>query len=217
MNFEQARHNMVQQQVRTWEVLDPRVLQVIETMRREDFVLPKHRKLAYADMPLPIGQGKCMMKPVVEGRMLQSLGLEGDEQVLEIGSGSGYISACLGKLATTVLSVEIEESLVNLARRRVDDLGFRNVEFEQGDALGDWDPKRAFDVVVVTASARAVPERFLNWVKPGGRLFMVEGYSPVMEAVLHVRDADQQWTKESLFETDLERLVGAEDSEGFAL
>ncbi|MDJ0654156.1 MAG: protein-L-isoaspartate O-methyltransferase [Xanthomonadales bacterium] len=215
MNFDQARRNMVEQQVRTWEVLDPEVLEVLGTLHREDFARPRHRKLAYADMMLPLDHDQVMMKPVVEGRVLQSLDLSGDEEVLEIGTGSGYLTACLATLALRVTSVDFFQSFADAAERKLGALGLSNVSFESGDVLGEWSPGRAFDAVVVTASAAEVPGRFQEWVKPGGRLFAVRGHSPVMEAVVMTRLDAEQWSTESLFETDLPRLIGAEDRETF--
>jgi len=217
MNFEQARRNMVEQQVRTWEVLDPQVLEILGQLNREDFVPPKHRRLAYADLMLPLGEGEVMMRPAVEGRLLQALALSADDSVLEIGTGSGYLTACLAALAGRVESVDLREKFVDGARRKLSNLALDNVALEVGDALGDWSPERAFDAVAVTGSAAEVPERFRQWVKPGGRLFCILGKSPVMEAVLMRRLGDDAWASESLFETDLPRLVGAEDPEVFVL
>ena len=210
MNFDQARFNMVEQQVRPWEVLDPRVLDVLETVHREDFVPISYRKLAFADLQIPLANGQTMMRPKVEGRMLQSLELRDDETVLEIGTGSGFITACLARLASRVVSVDIFEDLVSEAQTRLSDHHFDNVELAVGDALGDWQPELAHDVVVVTGSVLQVPEKFLGWVHPGGRLFAVTGNSPAMEAVLMTRVGVSEWRVESLFETDLPRLVNAE-------
>lgn len=217
MNFDQARRNMVEQQVRSWEVLDQRVLDVLGRLHREDFVLAKHRRLAYADTMLPLGNGEQMMKPVVEGRMLQALALETDDEVLEIGTGSGYITACIASLAARVVSVEIDQKLTEKVARKLKGMHLENVTLETGDALGEWSPQRAFDAVVVTGSVMVIPDRFLSWVKPGGRLFQIRGKSPVMEAVLMKRLDTENWATQSLFETDLPRLTGAEDPEVFAL
>lgn len=217
INFDLARHNMVEQQVRTWEVLDQRVLDVIGQLPREEFVMARYRKLAYADLALPLDHDQVMMKPVVEGRMLQALGLTGDEQVLEIGTGSGYITACLARLAQSVVSIDVIDQLVDVAERRLRDHDIENVTITVADALGDFEPHRAFDAVVVTGSAAQVPPTFKEWVKPGGRLFMVSGQSPAMEAQLMTRVDIDRWDTESLFETDLPRLIGAEDPEVFVL
>ncbi len=210
MNFDQARFNMVEQQVRPWQVLDDTILQLFETILREDFVPSRYRKLAFSDMSIPLDHGQVMMKPIVEGRMLQALEIRADETALEIGTGSGYISACLSHLAKEVCTVDIFEDFVDTARRRLDDKSFDNVYCHVGDALNGWLPEQQHDVVVVTGSVPEVPEIFKEWVNPGGRLFAVRGDSPVMEAVLMTRINVTEWTEESLFETDLVRLVNAD-------
>ncbi len=217
MNFDEARRNMVEQQVRTWEVLDSRVLEALGSLHREDFVGSKHRKLAYADVMLPLGQGQVMMKPVVEGRLLQALELSGTDEVLEIGTGSGYLAACLAYLARHVTSIDINRDLVDAAQRRLESIDVGNVTLDVGDVLHDWAPEGSFDAIAVTGSAAEVPPRFLEWLKPGGRLFAVRGHSPAMEAVLITRLDQEQYSTESLFETDLPRLIGAEDPETFEL
>lgn len=209
MNFDRARQNMVEQQIRTWEVLDSAVLDVLERVQREDFVPVKHRKLAFADLNIPLDRNQIMMKPVVEGRMLQSLELRPDETVLEIGTGSGFITACLAQLALHVVSVEIYEDLSATAEKTLKEKDINNVELFVGDVLGGWQPEQAHDVVVVTGSAEAVPEHFRGWVNPGGRLFMVTGEAPAMTASLLTRLNVSDWREESLFETDLPRLENA--------
>jgi len=216
MNFDQARFNMVEQQVRTWEVLDQRVLDVISTVQRELFVPAKHRKLAYADLMLPIGHEQAMLKPVVEGRLLQALEIKPDDNVLEIGTGTGYLSACLAELAAEVLSVEIQPELMQIAEQNIKRASRHSIELQQGDVLADWEPGKTFDVIVVSGSVREVPTRFLEWVKPNGRIFTVCGDDPVMEAVVMTK-TEEGWATESVFETILPRLIGAEDSEEFSL
>jgi protein-L-isoaspartate(D-aspartate) O-methyltransferase len=209
MNFEQARQNMVEQQVRTWEVLDSDVLSVLETVHREDFVPVRYRKLAFADLCIPLGHGQVMMKPIVEGRMLQALGLSRKDTVLEIGTGSAFITACLAHLARNVVSVDIVEAFREPAARRLEELGLRNVELCTGDVMTGWQPEQAHDAVVVTGSVPAVPEAFRGWVNPGGRLFVVSGDAPAMEACVWTRLNATEWVRESLFETDLPLLVHA--------
>lgn len=207
-DYAKARETMVEQQVRPWDVLDPRVLEVLARLPREAFVGERHRALAYADLELPLGHGETMLKPVIEGRALQALALEGGESVLEIGTGSGYLTACLGNLAREVVSLEIHPELAAAARARLDATGLgSNIRIDTADALA-WDTDRRFDVVCVTGAVAVVPARFLQWLRPGGRLFVVRGVSPVMEAVLHVNDVNGPRI-ESLFETDLPYLVGA--------
>jgi len=210
MNFEQARFNMVEQQIRPWEVLDPRVLELLERIQREDFVPVRYRKLAFADIAIPLDCGQEMMRPKIEARLLQALDIGPDETVLEIGTGSGFVTACLAGLAKHVVSVEIHEALHREAAAKLADKGVSNVELFVGDAIGGWQPEQAHDVVVVTGSVPQVPEPFLGWVNPGGRMFVVRGRSPAMEALLMTRLDATEWTVESLFETDLPPLENAE-------
>ena len=210
MNFEQARFNMVEQQIRPWEVLDGRVLSLLESIHREDFVPVRYRKLAFADLAIPLECGQAMMRPKIEARMLQALELDPDETVLEIGTGSGFVTACLAGLAKRVVSVEIFPDLHAEAATKLDDKNIDNVELFVGDVMSGWQPEQAHDVVVVTGSVPDVPETFRGWVNPGGRLFVVTGDSPAMEARLLKRLDATEWSEESLFETDLARLVNAE-------
>jgi protein-L-isoaspartate(D-aspartate) O-methyltransferase len=210
MNFEQARFNMVEQQIRPWEVLDSRVLSLLENIHREDFVPVRYRKLAFADLSIPLDFGQVMMRPKIEARMLQALEIVADETVLEIGTGSGFVTACLAGLAKRVVSVEIYAELHEEAAVKLSDKNIGNVELFVGDVMSGWQPEQAHDVVVVTGSVAEVPEAFLGWVNPGGRLFVVSGESPAMEARLLKRLGATEWTEESLFETDLPRLVNAE-------
>ena len=215
MNFDRARFNMVEQQVRPWEVLDSRVLDVMETIHREDFVPVKYRKLAFADMSIPLAGGQVMMKPTVEGRMLQAVNIGHDDTVLEIGTGSGFITSCLAALAKRVVSVEISDELHQTAKIRLEENKVDNVELFLGDVMSGWQPEQAHDVVVVTGSVPAVPEQFMGWVNPGGRMFVITGNSPAMEARLLTRLDVTEWREESLFETDLPRLVNAEEAPQF--
>jgi len=209
MNFDRARHNMVEQQVRPWEVLDSHVLNLLETLHREDFVPVRFRRLAFADLNIPLEHGQVMMKPVLEGRLLQALDIKPDETVLEIGTGSGWITACLAQLAKRVVSVELYEDLSAAAAKVLAEKEISNVELECGDAMLGWQPEQAHDVLVVTGSVEQVPEHFRGWVNPGGRMFVVSGESPAMEARLCTRLNVSDWREESLFETDLPRLVHA--------
>jgi protein-L-isoaspartate(D-aspartate) O-methyltransferase len=209
MNFEQARRNMVEQQVRPWEVLDDQVLNLFETVQREDFVPVRYRKMAFADINIPLDHGEVMMKPVVEGRMLQAVDIQPHETVLEIGTGSGFITSCLAHLAEEVVSVDIHESFTENAGRRLSEQGLENVQLFTGDVMAGWQPEQAHDVVVVTGSVPRIAEAFMGWVNPGGRLFCITGDSPAMEAVLMTRLGATEWRSESLFETDLPPLVNA--------
>jgi protein-L-isoaspartate(D-aspartate) O-methyltransferase len=207
LDYAKARETMVEQQVRPWDVLDLRVLGVLADLPREAFAPDAHRALAYADIELPIGHGERMMKPVVEGRALQALSLAAGEEVLEIGTGSGFLSACLGRLARDVVSLERHGDLADTARARLLAQGVGNVRVEHADAFV-WDDDRHFDAVCVTGAVDTVPARFLQWLRPGGRLFVVRGRAPAMEAVLVHADVNGGRT-ESLFETELAYLAGA--------
>lgn len=217
MNTELARQNMVENQVRTWEVLDPRVLDVLRSVKREQFVPARHRDLAFADMALPIGHGETMLKPVVEGRILQALALEPGERVLEIGTGTGFLTACLAQLAREVVSVEQHADLVEMARTQLAAAQVRNVHLEIADAVRDFSTSESFDAVVVGGAVHALPERFRAWVKPGGRLFAIIGESPAMQATLYTRADATHWLSQSLFETDVAYLKNAEPPRRFTL
>ena len=213
IEYSPARELMVEQQIRPWDVLEIRVLDGLARLPREAFVAESHRALAYADIELPLGNGQKMMKPVIEGRTLQALDLQPGDEVLEIGTGSGYLSACMGELAREVLSLEIDAELATTARARLDAAGLgNNVRIETADALS-WDTERRFDAICVTGAVDVIPSRFAQWLRPGGRLFVIRGRSPVMEAVLVKADG----TTESLFETDIDYLRGAAPAPQFQL
>ncbi|HEN47673.1 MAG TPA: protein-L-isoaspartate O-methyltransferase, partial [Mizugakiibacter sp.] len=185
INFEQARKNMVKNQVRAWEVLEPRVLAILDRIPRELFVPAPYAALAYADLALPLEHGEKMIKPVVEGRALQALALDGNESVLEIGTGSGYLTACLAELGREVLSVELHQDFVTRARQHLAAIGNSHAEVVCSEAVHDFDPgSRRFDAILVGGAVADIPERFLSWLNPGGRLFAVRGVEPVMHAVL---------------------------------
>jgi protein-L-isoaspartate(D-aspartate) O-methyltransferase len=217
LNTELARQNMVENQVRTWEVLDPRVLDALRDVPREDFVPARYRDVAFADTALPIGHGETMLKPVIEGRFLQALALTPADRVLEIGTGSGFLTACIARLAGHVTSVEIHADLADSARARLAALHVRNVRLEIGDAMRDFTTAESFDVVVIGAAVFALSDRLRNWVKPGGRLLAVVGESPAMQALLCTRADATHWTQDSLFETDLAYLTNAEPPRRFTL
>ena len=207
IDYAKARELMVEQQVRPWEVLDPRVLDVLATLPREDFVPAAQRALAYTDIALPLPHGERMMKPVVEGRALQALALDPGDDVLEIGTGSGSLAACLGRLAREVVSLEQHADLADDARARLHALHLGNVNVIHADAFA-YQTERRFSAICVTAAVDTIPARFVEWLQPGGRMFVIRGRSPAMEAVLLHNDAGQPRI-ESLFETDLPYLAGA--------
>ena len=215
MNFDQARFAMIEQQVRPWDVLDPRVLEAMTIVRREDFVAEGHRQLAFADLPLPLAHGEVMMKPVLEGRLMQALAIEPGDEVLEIGTGSGYLSACLAQLGRSLVSIDVHADFIAAARARLAEAGIGNARLEVADAL-HWQPGRQFDAIAVTAAVATIPAVFGEWLRPGGRLFVVRGHSPVQEAVRVTRRAEALHV-ESLFETDIPYLHGAAPAAQFNL
>jgi protein-L-isoaspartate(D-aspartate) O-methyltransferase len=216
MNFESARSQMIRQQVRTWEVLNGRVLDVLANVPREFFVPKQYRDLAFADIEIPLGHGQVMMTPKVEGRLLQALDIAPIDSVLEVGSGSGFLTACLAALADTVVSVEILPDLADTARQKISERRIENVELNAQDAMS-LSYSEAFDAIAVTGSVPQLTEHFINMLKPEGKLFIVVGRAPVMEARLVTRRAAGEWTEESLFETVLTPLVNAGQPEPFSL
>ena len=215
LDFAKARELMVEQQVRPWDVLDMSVLDVLARLPREAFVPHAHQALAYADLELPLAHGERTNKPVFEGRALQSLLPEADEDVLEIGTGCGYLTACLGSLAREVVSLERHADLAEAARVALASQGIGNVRVDTADAF-EWNSDRRFDAICIGAAVDRIPERFLGWLKPEGRLFLVRGRAPAMEAVL-LRNQVNAPRIESLFETDLPYLAGAEPLPEFVL
>ncbi len=216
LDFAKAREAMVEQQIRPWDVLDARVLEVLAQVPREAFVPAPYRALAYADLALPLGDGAQTLKPVLEGRILQALAPQPHEAVLLAGAGGGYLAACLGRLAREVLVLEADAGLAEAARANLAAAGLDgNVRVEHADPL-HWRGERRFDAACVTAAVDSVPPAFLDWLAPGGRLFVVRGRAPAMEAVL-VRNEAGAARIESLFETELPYLAGAAPAPHFQL
>lgn len=202
-----AKTNMIKQQIRPWEVLDHRVLSILETLDREDFVGDDYRGLAYADCQIPLGHGASMLPPTVEGRMLQALAVGETDQVLEIGCASGFVTACLASLAERVTSQDTRAEVIEQARHNIASQGIDNVEFRQA-GLDDIEQAPTWDVIAVSGSLARVPARAREALRVGGRLFVIVGQPPVMEALLITRVGDDEWTTRSLFETNLPRLAG---------
>ena len=216
IDFAKVRETMVEQQVRPWDVFQPRVLETLARLPRERFVAEAHRALAYADLALPIGHGEAMLKPVIEGRALEALSIDAGEDVLEIGAGSGYLTACLGALARDVVSLERHADLAEAARGRLQAQAIANVQIETADAFA-WDTDRRFDAICVGGAVDVVPARFVRWLRPGGRMFVVHGRAPAMEAALVRPAADGGFVVESLFETELPYLAGGAPAPQFRL
>ena len=209
MNLTLARSNMIEQQVRPWDVLDQRVLDVLAEVPREAFVEPERRGLAYSDFPLPIGHGQRMLKPVVDGRLLQALSPRVDERVLEIGTGSGYLTACLARLGAHCESLEIVPELAASAAARLAELGVANARVREQDAAAEWDMEARYDAIAFGGSLPEIPPRYRERLAVGGRLFAILGRAdrPTMTAVLLTRVREDGWTTEQLFETRVEPLV----------
>jgi protein-L-isoaspartate(D-aspartate) O-methyltransferase len=216
MDFAQARTNMVEQQVRPWDVLDMAVLEVMADLPREWFVPEGREGLAYADTEIPLGQGEFMLAPKVVGRLLQALAPRHSDAALEIGTGSGYATACLARLAAQVDSVERVDAFRLAARARLDAAGIQNVSLRTATVTPDWAPARSrYDVISVNG-AMADYDPFLQpYLSMGGRLFVVVGRPPVMEARLVIRVAEDSYRTERLFETSLKPLVGFEHTPEF--
>ncbi len=216
MNVELARTRMLGQQIRAWDVLDDRVLQVLRETPREAFVPESYRELAFADMEIPLAHGQHMMTPKVEGRLLQSLQIEAVDDVLEIGTGTGYLTACLARLARSVTSVDIHEEFFATAGRVLSRHQISNVNLACADAFS-LDTRARYDAIAVTGSVPRLDDYFIRMLKPGGRLFIVAGREPAMEAqVIHLT-ATGDWISESLFETVITPLTGAASPPPFNL
>lgn len=214
MNVEQARFNMIEQQIRPWNVLDTEVLELLSQVKREDFVPPAHKALAFADMELPLRPGEaalrlgqCMLAPKVEARMLQDLAIQGHEKVLEIGTGSGYMAALLAQRAQRVISLEIEPELVAVARANLQKAGILNAEVRQGDGAKGVPVEGPFDVIVLSGSVAEVPHKLLEHLKRGGRLMAIVGEQPVMRAHLITRAGEAEYRTSQDWDTVAPRLL----------
>jgi protein-L-isoaspartate(D-aspartate) O-methyltransferase len=209
-----ARQQMVDQQIRTWEVLDPRVLDVLSQVPREAFVPAEYRQLAFADAPIPIGCGQTMLAPKLQGRILQALGVNADDSALEVGTGSGYLAACLGLLGAAARSMEIHAELTRFAQANLRAVPAARVTCETRDAF-DSAPLGEYDVIALTGSLPVYDARFERSLKVGGRLFAIVGTAPVMDAILVRRVDSREWIRDSLFETVIEPLINATAAQKF--
>ncbi len=230
MNYEQARFNMIEQQIRPWEVLDSQVLSLLALVKREDFVPLAHKALAFADMEIPLGNklhkdpGQCMLAPKVEARILQDLAVQKHENVLEIGTGSGYMAALLAHRGQQVITLEIDAELAQTARDKLQKAGIYNAEVRTGDgaakitqAVSGSDPLRGpFDVIVLSGSVAEVPAALLNMLKIGGRLSAIVGFEPVMRATLITRVADAAWNTTQAWDTVAPRLLNFPEPSKFS-
>lgn len=216
MDFEQARFNMVEQQIRPWEVLDPKVLDLLFKVKREDYVPQVYRSLAFVDMEIPLGHGEAMWAPRIEARALQALQVNGHERVLEVGTGSGYFTALLAAQAGVVITVEIHADLKAEAEKKFHAHGLTNVQTRLGDAARDWADDGAFDVIVLTGSSPLLPEAYLKRLNPGGRMFVLTGEGVIMSARLVTCQSAGAFRHDSLFETRVKALDNALEPERFA-
>lgn len=215
MNLEQTRFNMVEQQIRPWDVLDPEVIKLLFELRREEFVPAAYRSLAFVDMEIPLGHGEVMLTPKMEARILQELQVSNTDKILEIGSGSGYLTSLLAKKGGHVCSIEIIPELNMIAEQNLRAHDITNVTLEVGDASHGWPEKGPYDVIVLTGSTPVLPEEFQNSLTVGGRLFVVEGCAPVMNAVLIRCEDKGVYSKVCLFETCIPALRNAQQKNQF--
>jgi len=216
MNIEQARFNMIEQQIRPWEVLDQQVLDLLFVVKREDFVPPAYRNLAFADMEIPIGSGQVMLAPRVEARLMQELGIRNTDKVLEIGTGSGYMAALLAARAEHVITIESRPELAEFARQNLEHAGVRNVTVEVGNGVNGWAPRGPYDAIVVSGSLPSLPDALLKQLRLGGRLVAIVGDAPVMAAELVTCTAEGAYNSVNLFETVVPALDGGEAQPGFS-
>ncbi len=222
MNYEQARFNMIEQQIRPWEVLDSQVLALLAVIKREDFVPTAHKALAFADMEIPLSinlqqhPSQCMLSPKVEARILQDLAVQKHEKVLEIGTGSGYMAALLGHRAQQVTSLEMDAKLAQTARVNLQRAGILNAEVQAADGSDIHALKGPFDVIVLSGSVAEVPAALLELLKVGGRLSAVVGHEPVMRATLVTRVGEAAWHTTQAWDTVAPRLLGFPEPSKFS-
>ncbi|MGR9090730.1 MAG: protein-L-isoaspartate O-methyltransferase family protein [Gammaproteobacteria bacterium] len=215
MDFEQARLNMVEQQIRTWDVLDQTVLDSITAIPRDEFVPETYRNLAYSDTEIPLGYGEAMMTPKLEARLVQTLNLAPSDRVLEIGTGSGYLAALMAHNCAQVTTVELHAALLESASRRFEEHGMTNIDCVEGDGIDGWKAREPFEAIAITGSLAVARPGIERQLTIGGRLFMIVGSAPAMEALLVTRVGEDAFTTESLFETVLTPLVGGEGAPKF--
>lgn len=216
MDIEQARFNMIEQQIRPWDVLDTDVLDLFHSVPREAFVDPAQAALAFADIELPIGHSQSMMSPKVEGRLLQALNIKTSDEILEIGTGSGFLSACLATMGKHVCTYEYFEDLSLLANQRLDQLGIKNIDYIKGDIFNHIDTLGSFDVIAVTGSLPQDSATFTRHLKQNGRMFCVTGERPVMTARLYTCVGDNSYRDQGLFETELAPLLSIQKDQEFS-
>lgn len=216
-NTNEARFNMIEQQIRPWEVLDQNVLDLLARLPREEFVPEAYRRLAFADISIPLAHGECMLAPKLEARLLQTVGAQPHETALEIGTGSGYFTALLASQTRHVYSVDIHAGFLNETRAKLNTRKLYNVTLEHGDAARGWNRHQPYDVVVVSGSLPILPDTLKTMLTIGGRLCAIVGESPVMQVRLITRIGQNEWRSENLFETDVPALKNALQPDRFVL
>ncbi len=208
MNVEQARFNMIEQQIRPWDVLDTSVLALLSVVRRENFVPAAHRSLAFMDIEIPLPGGQNMLAPRVEARMVQDLNLSKRDRVLLIGAGSGYMAALIAHKAQRVIALEADPALASVARTNLRNAAVSNAEVVQADGTAGFPGQAPYDAILLTGSVAKVPQGLLDQLKTGGRLLAIEGQDPIMQARLYTRVNDAQFNSQVLFDTIAPRLAG---------
>jgi protein-L-isoaspartate(D-aspartate) O-methyltransferase len=209
MNIEQARFNMIEQQIRPWNVLDQDVLDLLHVVKREQFVPAAYQNLAFADVEIPLPGGEAMLAPKFEARIMQEVGVKKHETVLEIGTGSGYMAALLAHRAAKVTTVEINPETAELAKKNLANAGIHNVTVEVGNGAQGWEKGAPYDVIVISGALEVLPEAILKQVKVGGRIAAIVGQAPVMEASIITRTGENSYSTIKVFETNVRYLTGA--------
>ena len=215
MDIEQARFNMIEQQIRPWDVLNTDVLDVIQSVPRERFVPETHKNLAFADLEIPLGHGQVMMSPKVEARILQALQIKQNDEALEVGTGSGYLAACLAAMASHVTTIEYYADLSSRALQQCEQNKINNVEFIVGNVFDRFGSLDSYDIIAVTASAPEYIPHFAQHLNIGGRMFIIVGQRPVMSAMLVTCVAENEYRQEILFETEITPLITSSKEEVF--
>lgn len=215
MNLDQARFNMVEQQIRPWDILDPKVLALFMSIPRHEFVAESQQKLAYSDLELPISADQSMWPPRVEGRLLQALDLNEEDSLLEVGTGSGYVTALCAAQVKQMTTVEIDPELQATARARL--THYNNIEFATGDASQNWPDQKQYDAILLTGAVPEITQAYKEKLTLGGRMAVISGETPAMQAMLVTRVTENEWENEILFETDLAYLINSEKAESFSL
>lgn len=215
MNFEIARHNMVEQQIRPWNVLDQQSLAILLDIPREEFVPEEFKKLAFSDMQIPLAHGQFMLEPKIEAQILQAVQIKDSDHVFEVGTGSGFLTAVLAKKAKHITSIEIHSELAEMARKNLEPYHFSNVRLETGDGINDYASSHHFDVIICSGALKQIPEKYKEMLNAGGRMFVVTGSDSAMEARLITRVSKDQWSDVVLFETEIDYLINEKCEQPF--